>query len=289
LPTDKPAPPPLTNPQNPISYGADPTGVSDSTSAFNSAAAAGDLDVPAGTYLLQAGGSLGSRNMRCESGVVLNQPTLAANRAMFQIDGSGSVFNCNFQGPYYNVNGAGYQDFFEDFLHLNPPSTGYRIIGNTFNGSGGYSGAIDVYASDAQQPPPTNGIIGWNTFSHCDYYAVQLTSGTNFTIENNTNQDCAGYIEADSTGQANTGNIVIGNHLTFTYGTGWANSVARSWGNELTCGTDAGNSPFDYSGNICQNNIVDGTASSMIAIEPVRGGVAAKYIGNTCTGACTVN
>jgi hypothetical protein len=234
LPTDKPAPPPLTNPQNPISYGADPTGVSDSTSAFNSAAAAGDLDVPAGTYLLQAGGSLGSRNMRCEPGVVLNQPTLAANRAMFQIHGSGSVFNCNFQGPYYNVNGAGYQTFFEDFLHLNPPSDGYRIIGNTFNGSGGYTGAIDVYASDAQQPPPTNGIIGWNTFSHCDYYAVQLTSGTNFTIENNTNQDCAGYIEADSTGQANTGNIVIGNHLTFTYGTGWANSVARAWGNELT-------------------------------------------------------
>jgi len=47
-----------------------------------------------------------------------------------------------------------------------------RLIGNSFNGSGGYTCAIDIYASDAQQAPPTNGIIGWNAFSYCDYYAV---------------------------------------------------------------------------------------------------------------------
>ncbi len=287
--TSEPTSPPLSNAQNPLTYGADATGRSDSTSAFNNAAAAGDIDVPAGTFLINTGNvNLRGRNLRCESGAILEQ-TVLARRTMFQITGAGSVFNCDFRGPYYNVNGAGYQTYYEDFLHLNPPSNGYRIVGNNFNGSGGYTGAVDVYASDSQQPPPTNGIIGWNTFSHCDYYAVQLTSATNFTIEHNTNQDCAGYIEADDTGQANTGNIVIGNHLTFTYGTGWANHGMGYWANELTCGQSAGGSPYNYSGNTCQNNIVDGTLSSMIAITPAAGGVAAKYISNTCTRPCTVN
>src|SRR3984893_6093544 len=121
-PTGEPTPPPLTNPQNPISYGADATGASDSTSAFKSAAGAGDIDVPAGTFLINTGGiNLNGRNLRCESGAIFKQ-TVLAQRTMFQIDGAGSVFNCDFRGPYYNVNGAGYQTFFEDFLHLNPPS-----------------------------------------------------------------------------------------------------------------------------------------------------------------------
>jgi hypothetical protein len=237
-PSGQPTPPPLTNPQNPIGYGADPSGGGDSSGAFSNAANVGDIDVPAGNFLINGHVDLGARNMRCESGAILKQ-TVLARGTMCQINGAGSVFNCDFRGPYYNVNGAGYQTFYEDFLHLNPPSNGYRIVGNSFNGSGGYTGAIDVYASDARQPPPTNGIIGWNTFSHCGYYAVQLISATKFTIENNTNQDCAGYIEADDTGQANTGNLVIGNHLTFTYGTGWANHGAGYWANELTCGQSA--------------------------------------------------
>jgi hypothetical protein len=292
-PSGQPTPPPLTNPQNPISYGADPTGAADSTGAFASAAAAGDLDVQPGTYLLQTGEiTLNNRNVRCETsdaGVVFNQPTLAANLSIFELSGTSTIFNCNFHGPYYNLNGAGYQTYYEDFVHVNPPSNGMQIIGNTFNGSGGYTGAVDIYASSSQQPPATNGVIGWNTFSHCDYYAVQLTSATNYLIENNTNQDCAGYIEADNIGQANTGNIVIGNHLTFTYGTGWANAGAGYWANELTCGQSASGTPFNYSGNNCQNNIVDGTDSSMIAETPAAGGVAAKYVTNTCTGACSVN
>src|SRR5580692_3086198 len=139
-----------------------------------------------------------------------------------------------------SVTGGGFNAFFEDFLHLNPPSNGYRIIGNSFNGTAGYTGAVDVYAPSGL--PPQSFIIGWNTFSHCSYYAVQITSGLNALVENNTNLDCAGYVEADNTGQTNTGNVIIGNHLTFTDGTGWSNHGSGSyppvgyWGNELTCG-----------------------------------------------------
>src|ERR1700730_16933192 len=124
-PTGKPTPPPLTNPQNPISYGADPTGVSDSSVAFNSALGSGDLHVVAGTYLLQAGDiNVFNHKLECDAGVVLNQPTAVANQAMFQVN-SGEVWNCNFHGPYYNVNGAGLNPFFIDFLHVNPPSNGF--------------------------------------------------------------------------------------------------------------------------------------------------------------------
>jgi hypothetical protein len=258
----------------------------------------GDLHVVAGNYLLQVGEiNLGNRKMECDPGAYFNQPTAVANRAMFQVN-SGEAWNCNFRGPYYNVNGAGLNPFFIDFLHVNPPSNGFKSVGNAFNGSGGYTGAIDVYANDAQQGgggyPATNGYIGYNTFSHCTYYAVQLTSATNFIIEKNTNSDCAGYIEADDRGQANTGNIVRDNTLAFPFGTGWSNygagsfSPAGAWANELTCGQSASATPFDYSGNTCQNNIVDGTAPSMIAITPFPGGVAAQYIGNVCNGGCRV-
>jgi hypothetical protein len=168
-PSGQPTPPPLTNPQNPISYGADPSGSSDSSGAFSNAANAGDIDVPAGNFLINGDVDLGARNMRCESGAILKQ-TVLARGTMFQINGTGSVFNCDFRGQYYNVNGT-----------------------------------------------------GW------------------------ANHHGAGY-----------------------------------WANELTCGQSASGAPFNYSGNTCQDNIVDAAVSSRIAITPVAGGGAATYIGNTC-------
>jgi hypothetical protein len=289
--TIKPTPPQLANPQNPISYGADPTGRNDSSAAFNKAAIAGDVEVPTGSFLINGDVSLGSRNMRCEPGAILNQ-TVVAEHFMFNARGAGSVFNCHFRGPYTDVSIPSYNLFPEDFIHLTPPSDRYQIVGNDFNGSGGWTEAIDVYASNRQQPPPTNFIIGWNTFEHCSYYATQVTSGTNGQFIYNKSLDCAGWIEADNTGQANTGNVARGNHFTFVNGTGWTNHGGGKWASEFTCGSDAGGKPYDYSGNICENNMVDGPYGSRLQESPdsMTGlGVGAVYIGETCTGGCTVH
>jgi hypothetical protein len=249
----------------------------------------GDIDVPSGEFLINRDVNLGARNMRCESGATLIQ-TAVAQHFMFNAHGGGSVFNCHFRGPYADVTIPGYNRFPEDFIHLNPPSSGYQIVGNDFNGSGGWTGAVDVYAPNGQ--PADQFLIGWNTFEHCDYYAVQVTSGTNGRFIHNTAVDCAGWIEADNTAQANTGNVADSNHFTFVNGTGWTNHGGGKWASEFTCGSDAGGKPYDYSGNTCENDIVDGPYGSRLqeSPDPVSGtGVGAVYINETCTGGCTVH
>ena len=282
----EPTPRPLTNPQDPISYGADPTGKNDSSAAFRNAASAGDIDVPPGNFLINSNVILGARNLRCESGATLIQ-TAMAQHFMLMVSGSGSVFNCHFRGPYADTNIPGFNLFPEDFIHLTPPSSGYQIVGNDFNGSAGWTGAIDVYTRGGT--PATDFEIGWNTFEHCAYYAVQVTSGQNGLFDNNTAQDCAGFVEADTSSQMNTGNVADSNHFTFIYGTGWTNHGAGRWASEFTCGQSASGNPYDYAGNLCENNIIDGPHASVLAESPASGGVAATYINNTCTGGCIVN
>jgi hypothetical protein len=131
--------------------------------------------------------------------------------------------------------------------------------------------------------------IAYNTFEHCGYYAVQLTSGTNNKIDHNTLNDCSGFVEADDTGQQNTGNIIDSNHLTFTYGIGmnYPNCNPGCGFNGLTGGSDASGGYFDYSGNTVSNNIVDGTHRSTILING--NNTPAQYHNNTCTGGCRIN
>jgi hypothetical protein len=101
-----PAAPSLRNPQSPLAYGADATGISNSASAFQSAINAGDLVVPAGVFRIDNTVLVPSnRNIRCLSDSALKYTT-TGNLAMFEWRGSsaGSVFYCNFRGNNYNIN-----------------------------------------------------------------------------------------------------------------------------------------------------------------------------------------
>lgn len=296
--TPGPAAVALNNPQNPVSYGADTTGKNDSTSAFQSAINAGDLSVPAGTYKILGTVTVpDTRNIRCDSGAALVNQTSSSSWTMFEFDGntSGSVFDCQFRGVNYNVNAhPDNQRNFERFIFIQSMGTGgtsgnILIVGNDFNGVGGFVGAVMIYGNDRNQPPPHNVRIAYNTFEHCGYYAVQLTSGTNNRIDHNTLNDCAGFVEADDTGQQNTGNVIDSNHLTFIYGIGM-NYPGCNPGcgfNGLTGGADASGAYFDYSGNEVSNNIVDGTNPSTILVNG--NNTPAQYSNNTCTGGCQIN
>src|SRR6266851_5770208 len=71
-PGSAPTPVPLNNPQNPISYGADASGTNDSTSSFQNAINAGDLDIQAGVYKILSSVSVPDRrNIRCEAGAAI--------------------------------------------------------------------------------------------------------------------------------------------------------------------------------------------------------------------------
>jgi hypothetical protein len=293
-----PTPVPLSNPQNPVSYGADASGTNDSTSAFQNAINAGDLDIPTGVFkILGTVDVPDGRNIRCEAGGALVNQTTASDWTMFQFDGntSGSVFNCQFRGPNYNINGQpGHQSRQIRFIFIqsigNAGTTGNIVIsGNDFNGVGGYVGAVMIYGNDGNQPPPHDVRIGYNTFEHCGYYAVQLTSGTNNKIDHNTLNDCAGFVEADDTRQQNTGNVLDSNHMTYTYGIGMSYSGCNPGCgfDGLTGGSDASGGFFDYSGNTVSNNIVDGTHPSTILING--NNAPAQYNNNTCMGGCQMN
>src|SRR5690242_13927506 len=70
--------PPLYNAQNPINYGADNTGSNDSSAAFGKALGSGDLDVPAGTFLINVTVSVpNGRRIKCESGAVLKTTSIS--------------------------------------------------------------------------------------------------------------------------------------------------------------------------------------------------------------------
>lgn len=294
-PSGQPTPPPLVNPQNPISFGADPTGASDSTSAFQSAANAGDVDVPSGTFKINTGVvsvNLGSRNMRCETGAVLTQPISVNNQRMFGVNGNGSIFNCHFRGANYNHTTPSCNAYPNDFIFLSGNSStcnGYRIIGNDFNGTAGFTGAVDVYANTSQQPPCNNFTVSFNTFEYCSYYAIQLTSGTNGSLAHNTGLDCSGMVEADNTGQQNTGNVADSNHFTFVNGAGVSHGGACNGSTYFGCGVSASGSAYNYSGNTCSNNLIDGPYPSFLWENAVGGaGNNAHYVGNVCTGGCTI-
>src|SRR6266851_9677310 len=75
-PDPGPTPPPLANAQNPVDYGADPTGAANSAAAFQSAINAGDLDVPAGIFRIDGSVNIvDNTNIRCEPGAVLRYTT----------------------------------------------------------------------------------------------------------------------------------------------------------------------------------------------------------------------
>lgn len=290
--------PTLSNPQSPVSYGADDTGNTDSSTAFGKALESGDLDVPAGTFLINSTISVpDGRRIKCEMGAVLKTTSTSGyTMFLFNNNNGGGIWNCQFEGTNYNVSPPGYVNVGQQFVfHQSIGNSGkagnLTIANNDFNGINGYTAAVVVFASDANQPPPDGDTITCNTAENCGYNFVQLTSATNTTVSYNTMSDCSGFVEGDNTGQINTGNLVTHNSAVFNAGVGYANhggGNTAAW-NHISCGASCSGSACNYSGNTCSYNQCGGSTSSLL--ESAVGGSSndASYVGNTVSGACTVN
>lgn len=291
-PPGEPPPPPLVNPQDPTSYGGDPSGNSDSSTAVRAALAAGDLHILSG-QLFWVNNTVSiptNRNILCDS-TSGGFKQVNFNIPIFRFSGSNTgLFDCGFRGPNYNnpfpIANQNSGDFID--VGYGGHNSNVKIIGNDFNGQAGWTGAIILYESAGGQPPVNNTEISYNTFEHCGYYAVQVTSATNTHIHHNTLNDCSGFIESDNTGQANTGNVVDHNHLSFIHGTGNSIRGGGKFYSELSCGSSCGGKACNFSGNYCHDDIIDGPYHSLLDIAAVGGSQnQAYYCNESCNGGCT--
>ena len=94
--------PDALDPVNPLSYGADNTGVNSSSDAFQNAVNAGDVLIPAGTYKITTQISVpNNRNVRCAdpATVTISFPQSTNGYAfLWAGTGPGSIANCTFTG-----------------------------------------------------------------------------------------------------------------------------------------------------------------------------------------------
>ena len=302
-------PPALVNSQNPVNYGADPTGTNDSTTAFQNALNTGDVLVPPGHFTILGHIFFPSvtRHMQCtlsngHSGTIESfLVNMSTNEyQMFDIGGTTgtSIFYCGFRGPNADINSrpavnGSSQSF---FIRVGNNAVNNQFVGNDFNGNNGVVGMLDLIAGSGVEPNGT--VISWNTFEHCGMYGVQISAAKGTTyVNHNVLNDCTGFVEGNVTSPAtaDTGILIDSNHLTFTYGIGAdePNCVALigfCGPAALRGGDSASGGALNYSGNTVSNNIVDGPAPSGI-LENANGGAQndAQYINNICTGGCQLN
>jgi polygalacturonase len=275
--------PTLYNHSIPQAFGAKGDGVTDDTAAFQAAINAGDILIPAATYVIAGSVSVPDyRNIQCQSGAVLVNTTHAAQgNAIFQWKGTGhgSLVGCTLWGtnttqpPLFN---ASEQFNFLVFISSTGAASASDILieGNTFKASWGNS-AVELYGSDLTGPVQ-NVVITHNEFDNCGYYGVALVSAANTYVGFNRAVDCSMGQEPDDMGQTLTGNTFEHNYLKRVYGTGYTNIPMFLTGGQVL--------NFDFSQNHLFNNRCDGAN-----VNESTAGPKAIYTKNQCVNGCGVH
>jgi len=273
-----------------MSYGADPTGGSDSTKAFQQAVDSSDVYVgTAGTYLIN--GSVhppSNRNIRCAPGVTLK--TTNHNGGLtgifyFGQATGGSVAGCDFQGANTSVpapldgNGGNYLIVLTD-------SSNVMIEGNTFEYT--YADCDVIINAGGANTGGSNNTVQYNTFNHNPLYGACITAGTHHTLQNNLSFDSNIGVEANTAHCGPASNPPVGyetirnNQITYVHGNcarlGIAGCTSGVWitGGESPSGCDFSSNVV--SGNSCSGT--DGVQSANIQNAAPSGGTAASYSGN---------
>jgi hypothetical protein len=260
--------PTLRNPQNPVSYGADNTGVNDSTTAIDNALAAGDayFSTP-GTYLVSLSSGHGiippaGRNIECAPGVTLVEHAEYSDGGndvgiLSLQNGSNTVVGCNFQGGNSASGPTRIGTNQGQFLII-ISSNNNTVEGSTFENTWGNS-AVQVN-SDYTGVLPSNFLIQYNTFSHNAYYGPEVDVATSGTIQNNLQIDGGMGPEDDacSTSESVNDVTVRNNELKvslgdcYTAGESECDDTAFITGGSYPPGCNY--STVTVEGNYCQGN-----------------------------------
>jgi hypothetical protein len=239
--------------QNPIAYGADSTGVNDSTAAFQNAVNAGDTLIPVGTYKLSGQVTVPSgRNIQCANpnSTILNVPRTGNGNTFYVPEGHGfiSISNCNFEGANTSQP-AGFvaSNQWNYFVQAVYGAHDVWIGNNYFRNCWG-NACVDTYTNDVL-PATYNITIRNNEFDNCAIYGPTTDGTKNQYIGYNIAVDCTVGPENDDAGQPTDTGLIEQNVLMRHFGTGWENQGGVAF--SLTCGWSFG---LDYSGMTCQDN-----------------------------------
>jgi Right handed beta helix region len=290
--------PALTTPQDPVTYGADKTGATNSEAAFQSAfdANAGDIYISEpGTYLINSpsdqGGPtpLAGQKIECAPGVTL-ETTLhgsPSNTGIFIIKNSNNtICGCNFTGT--DTGRVLDTNQYNWLIYSIDGNTGLVIEGNTFENSWG-NAAIQVDGASQET-------IKFNTFTGNAYYGPTINQGDTFLIENNLSDSPIGPEAGSCSGTSNTVT-----HATITLNYIKVGSIPDCAGaSPPNSGCDSsvfitgGEYPpgCDYSTNVVTGNYCQGNSGVQAAtidnIAPASGGVGASHSGNVLGPGCSV-
>jgi len=257
--------PSLNNPQDPVAYGADKTGVNDSAAAINAALAAGDVyfQTP-GTYFVSLTGNNvrtasivppAGRTIECVPGVSLKET--ATNYAACGGDACGilsllnpgnTVVGCDFQGGN-SAPGSIVESQTEGPDLIDVSSNNETIEGNTFENT--WSNSAVQVNSNYTGIPPSNFLIQYNTFTHNPGYAINEAATVGGTIQYNISHDAnisPEYDACTNTYPRVTQNVITQyNELDVTTATAYS-----GWSFFIGGGTYPNG--CDYSTNIVRNN-----------------------------------
>ena len=262
-------PPKLVDPRSPKDFGAAGNGTTDDTKAFQAAVDAGDVLVPAGTYLLNhtVVVTASNRHIQCEPGVTLRK-TVRTNSNMFNYEGpstGNSLVGCNFVGA--NPTRIREWDTTGEYdipVQTNGAVDNFVLAGNSFRDFFGQS----MFQTEGQGGG-TGAVLMFNSFANCPLYGIALVGSVNGHIAYNLADNCRMGPENNDATQDSGGNVLECNRMIN--------------GGNITGGTN-GSGGVDYSGNVVRHNVLDG---GYMQISPPERGKAARYIDNTCNDCAT--
>jgi hypothetical protein len=283
--------PALNNPHDPVSYGADKTGGSDSTSAISAALAAGDAYFATpGTYLVSLSNGRGvippaGRTIECTPGVTLiergEDPCNGHDCGILTLlNGGNTVVGCDFQGGNSSPGAVGIGSNEGQYLIM-ISSDNDTIEGNTFENAWGDS-AVQVNGDNII---PSNFLIQYNSFAHNAYYGPEIDVANSGTIQNNLQTDGGiGPEDGDCSSSNAVNNVTIKN-----------NELLASVGDCRIAGQDAcdggafitgGSYPpgCNYSSVTVANNYCQGNSTQSAQIENVGSGVTPAHYSNDILG-----
>jgi hypothetical protein len=285
--------PALNNPQDPVNYGADKTGVNDSTAAIRAALANGDAHFGSpGTYLVSLSSGHGivppaGRTIECVPGVTLiERGENACNWEDCGIlslqNGGNTVAGCDFQGGNSAPGAVGLGVNQGQFLII-ISSNNDTVEGSTFENAWGDT-AVQVN-TDYTGIIPGNFLIQYNTFSHNAYYGPEVGVANSGTIQNNLQTDGGmGVEDNECSGSFEVRNVVVKN-----------NQISSSVGDCAVLGDygcvgqafiTGGVTPTgcNYSGVTVEDNYCQGNSSHGALIFNGTGGITPPSYSNDILG-----
>jgi hypothetical protein len=272
----------------PQAHGAKGDGVTDDTAAFQSALSAGDLVVPAATYLINGNIYVPSyRKVQCQPGANLHTTRHDGHESgviTFSAVSYSSVIGCTITGSNTATVPVLDGKQWNFLIWVRGSSHNIVITGNTIK----YAWANSALHIDGNEGSPnipsTDILVTDNDFDSNGYYGIATISGNNVQVLRNRFVDSSCCAESNSpTNDQSTHNVYAYNYMTSVNG------------NAATCGSNCdagifftgGKSPsnFNYGTVQVHDNYITGKNTRLI-ISADSGSTPPLYTNNRCVNGC---